>query len=263
MWSFSVDRSKCVHCGRCVAECSRLCLIMTPQGPEARPEGPDRCFHCQHCLCVCPTAAVSIDGVSPEQCPPAGPIPDAEAMLNMIRARRSCRIFKEENLPGETIGKLRDMLPYAPTGVNVRSLKFMIVSEKSKMDEIRHYCAQKLLEMIDARPDDPALAYFARFKTPLSNGINPIFRNAPHMIAVALPESTPCFTMDPVIALSYFELYAQTLGVGTLWCGMAYRLNDLLPEIMMNLGMPEDCKLGYVMLFGLPAWQFARGAVRN
>ncbi|MEA4863733.1 MAG: nitroreductase family protein [Victivallaceae bacterium] len=263
MWSFSVDRTKCVHCGRCVAECSRLCLMMTREGPEPLPEAANRCFHCQHCLCVCPTGAITVEGVSPQQCPPAAPIPDSAAMLNLIRARRSCRIYKEENLPKDTLHKLRAMLPYSPTGVNARTLKFIIVSEKHKMDEIRRYSAGKLLEQIAARPEDPELAYFARFKTPLSNGINPIFRNAPHMIAVALPESTPCLTMDPIIALSYFELYAQTLGVGTLWCGMAYWLHRLMPEIMLNLGMPADYKLGYVMLFGPPAWNFARGAVRH
>ena len=62
-----------------------------------------------------------------------------------------------------------------------------------------------------------------------------------------------------MIALSYFELFAQTLGVGTVWDGLAkWAINDLLPEFRTRLGIPDDHVIGYAMAFGKPAVQYAR-----
>ncbi len=263
MWSFVVDSEKCVKCGRCVRECSRFCLVMSDNGPVPTADAAEKCFHCQHCLCVCPTGAVAIEGVTAAECPPAAPIPSPDEMLNLIRVRRSCRIFRPEPLPEETLATLRSMLAWTPTGCNARSLQFLMVENPATMDELREKSRSGLLAAFDRDPVPPAAAKFARMKPMLERNINPIFRNAPHMLAVALPEDTPCPTMDPIIALSYFELYCQTLGVGTLWCGLAYWLEEFMPELFDRIGRTPGFRLGYVMLFGRPEWGFARGAVRE
>ena len=263
MWSFNVDSEKCVKCGRCVRECSRFCLVMTADGPAPTADAAELCFHCQHCLCVCPTGAVGVEGVSAADCPPAAPIPSADEMLNLIRARRSCRVFKPEPLPESRLAALREMLAYPPTGCNARSLQFLMVENPVTMAEIRRKSAEALLTAFEQTPIPPAAARFLRMKPLLKRNINPIFRNAPHMLAVALPEDTPCSTMDPIIALSYFELYCQTLGIGTLWCGLAYWLDDFMPELFDRIGRAPGYRLGYVMLFGSPEWGFERGAVRH
>jgi nitroreductase len=59
--------------------------------------------------------------------------------------------------------------------------------------------------------------------------------------------------------LTTFELYAQCLGIGTVWDGFAYRaINDLLPEIKQILRIPDNHIIGYMMAFGYPAVQHKR-----
>jgi len=64
---------------------------------------------------------------------------------------------------------------------------------------------------------------------------------------------------DCLIALSYFELFAQANGVGTVWNGLAkWAINDLVPEARHLLGIPDDHLTGYVMAFGKPAVHYHR-----
>lgn len=64
-----------------------------------------------------------------------------------------------------------------------------------------------------------------------------------------------------MIALTTFELYAQTLGVGTVWDGLAkWIISEILPEFKTRLGIPEDHVIGYAMAFGKPAVNYTRTA---
>lgn len=73
-----------------------------------------------------------------------------------------------------------------------------------------------------------------------------------------------CVDQDPFIFLSYFELLAQSRGIGTVWCGLLYwALKDILPELLPRLGIPEDYRLGYAMLFGYPAFSYYRTVERD
>ena len=78
------------------------------------------------------------------------------------------------------------------------------------------------------------------------------------MIVVSTPKDAPCTNIDPVIALSYFELYAQSLGVSTTWCGIAYYIFNNLPELQHQLEIPDGYNIGYVMLFGYSDLKYQR-----
>jgi len=67
--------------------------------------------------------------------------------------------------------------------------------------------------------------------------------------------------VDPVIALSYFELYANTLGLGTLWCGLFKWAVALLPEMLEPFHVPEGYVPGYAMMFGRSGLNYRRSTV--
>ena len=90
-------------------------------------------------------------------------------------------------------------------------------------------------------------------------GIDGIFRGAPHFVLVGNAKDAPCQEQDPLIYLSYMELYAQSLGLGTTWCGLLYWcLQLMLPELLPELGLPETHSFQYAMLLGEPAIRYAR-----
>ncbi len=257
---FSVNE-KCIHCGKCVKDCLSKALKFDENKIPVLDES--KCKKCQHCMAVCPVGALSIMGKNPEDSDLPNNLPDDEQVLNLIKNRRSDRHYKRENLDKETIEKLKNMLNWVPTGVNDHRLHFSFIDDVEVMDEFRDYANGKLLRILsccDKRNiilngiTSPVINFatkkFERYKDAFLKGEDIIFRGAPHMVVVSTPADAPCAAIDPVIALSYFELYAQSMGIGTCWCGLAYAVLRIFPELCDHLEIPENYKVGYAMLFG-------------
>ena len=124
--------------------------------------------------------------------------------------------------------------------------------------KIREYVNGKVLKLISNKLTKSYAGKFAKFKKAFENGEDIIFRNAPHMIVVSSHIHAPCANVDPIIALSYLELYAQSLGLGTCWCGFAQACFKLLPRLASMVQIPDGYKPVYVMLLGKPAVKYQR-----
>ena len=255
----TVDPSKCTRCGRCIADCIVQVIHMDKNGVPAIPEQAEQyCMGCQHCLAVCPAAALVCDGHTPENCVPAGPLPDESRMMNLIRQRRSVRNYRPENLPPETMTKLLDSLRWIPTGCNDHRLAFTVIDDKAKMEPFRARMRKITRFLIKSGIMRIVYPGYKRFEAALLGGRDFVFRGAPHMIVVASPKDAPCGKTDVSIALTQFDLYAQSLGVATCWCGFAYYAFTLNRGMRNLLRLPKGYRVGAVMLFGPPAVTYPR-----
>ncbi len=253
-----INKEKCIKCGACIKDCLTYSLSRDEDGFACIAEGGEsRCFSCQHCFAICPTGAISFDGKNPQEAfaPSFG---EPSEILSLIRSRRSIRQFKEEEISEENWIKLKDMLPYIPTGCNYNGLHFSIIESRNAMDEIREYVNKKILKLISNKFTQKYAGKFAKYKDAFENGEDIIFRNAPHMVIVSSHIHAPCANVDPIIALSYIELYAQTLGIGTCWCGFAQACFKILPKLANMVKIPDGYKPVYVMLLGMPAVKYQR-----
>ena len=258
-----IDKNKCIKCGACINDCITYSLEKDKNGfAQVSSAGESCCISCQHCFAVCPVGAISIDGKAPEE---AFDVNDSnhDNVLNLIRSRKSIRQFKSEEMEAELWGKIKTMLPYIPTGCNYNSLHFSMVETKSAMDIIRNYVNKKVLNLISNRFTAKYAGKFVRFKKAFEKGDDVIFRGAPHMIVVSSHIHAPCANVDPIIALSYIELYANSLGLGTCWCGFAQACFKLLPNLSNMVNIPDAYKPVYVMLIGKPAVKYHRTTLPN
>ena len=254
-----VNSLKCVRCGLCLEVCPMKSLVFSADfQPKFGKDGEERCTGCQHCLAICPQKAISICGKDPEDSAEVSPLPNADDMLRLIQSRRSIRKYRHEALENETLDKLLDMLRWVPTGVNNHSLHFSVIRDLAVMDDIREKVNAQFREWLALEEPPPAAALMMRYKNQVMAGLDVIFRGAPHLIVAAVPENAPCANYDPIIALSYFELYAKSLGIGTCWCGLAAAALFAVPGVAERLGIPENYRLGYAMLFGPTDRQFLR-----
>jgi nitroreductase/Pyruvate/2-oxoacid:ferredoxin oxidoreductase delta subunit len=258
---FKVDRALCINCGLCAADCPSRIIDMTDEGPVVtRPNGL-KCIRCQHCLAICPKGAVSVVGVGPQECLLAqGELPSADKVEYLIKARRSVRHYKKEDLDPALIKKLLDVASYAPTGKNARRVRLTVIDKGEVMDKFR----AKAMELLAQRIRDGKLAagmesFADHLKVWETKKADSVFRGAPHLIVASAPKDCPTPEADCLIALSYFEFFAQANGVGTVWAGVGkWMLTLVLPELKGTLGIPEDHVVGYLMAFGKPKIKYAR-----
>lgn len=252
---FEIDKNKCINCGLCIKDCSAKALQFDENKFPMIDE--KRCFKCQHCLAVCPVGALSVCGKSPEN---SNKIfsQNPDMILNLIQSRRSCRHYKQINLSPEKLVKLKNMLKYVPTGVNFHKLHFAFIDDIDVMNEFRNHVNEKIMNALTTKPVKVIAEKFSRYSKMFLSGEDVLFRGAPHLVVVSVPDNAPCKNVDPFIALSYFELYANSMEIGTCWCGLVQFCIKVMPELVEYLGIPNGYNPACVMLFGEPDIKFAR-----
>ena len=222
------------------------------------PELEKFCIKCQHCLAVCPAGALSFNGITPEQCDLPQTPPTPEAMLNLIKMRRSVRRYKDENIAPEIMETLKASLAWSATGCNDHRLFFYVAQDKSEMEFFRTETTRMLKFLV--RTGIMRLFYpnIHRFLQKIEAGTDVIYRGAPHMIVAAVPENAPCKAADPWIALSNFDLLLQSYGLGSCWCGFAERAIKYNRKLKKYIKLPKGYQIGAVLLFGKPDVKYFR-----
>lgn len=251
----SVDKNKCIHCGLCIKDCLMSCIEFDDNKiPRYAQGAQERCIKCQHCMAICPVGALSYGDRNPENSSEVN-FGNSDDLLSLIKSRKSIRQYKKENIPQDKLNKIKEMLHYAPTGGNINCLHFTFVESQEKMAQIVKLTYEKLIEK--NAPDSLTQMCINGYK----NGQDIIYRGAPAMVAVSIDESIAikgCETTDPIIALSFIDLYAQSLGIGTLWCDMALNAAQQFPEVYSMLEIPKEYTLSYILMIGMPDIQYKR-----
>ena len=250
-----IDKNKCIHCGMCLRDCIVGCIKFNSEKiPEYVQGGENICVACQHCIAVCPVGALSFGDRNPKNSELIN-YGNSDDLLSLIKSRRSIRHYKQQNIPSDLMSKLIGMLAYPPTGGNVKTLHFSIVGSLEKMQEF-----VKLTRENIGKVDSPTAKFL---KECYDKGMDYVYRGAPSMIAVSVnnEKAIPgCENDDPIIALSYLDLYAQSLSLGTLWVDAVLLAAKEIPEVMEMLQIHEGYSLNYVMLLGLPDIKYKRVA---
>lgn len=263
MLQFKVDTELCTQCGECARDC--LWGVIDMDGYPTIPADKEaKCIECQHCLAVCPTGAVSIFGKNPEDSLPLkNALPSSESMERLVMGRRSTRRYKKDGVDPELIQHLLEVTSHAPTAVNQRNTVLTVIDDAEAMDRLRKELTEAALKLAHDGKIPAELERIENYILGCEDGTDVIFRNAPHLLIASAPSDTFAPMADCHIALSYFELLANSHGIGTVWNGIARAILTLiLPEFATRLGIPEDHQIVCVMSFGKPAVKYHRTVQR-
>ena len=248
-----INSEKCVRCGSCIDDCVVKVLERTAEGtPAPIPQWEQYCINCQHCLTICPAEAIVLNGKSAFDCSFPGSPSRPGAMFDLIRQRCSVRQWSDKPVSDISLRLMKRSLDWTPTGCNAHSLRFTFVLGQDEMDKFR-----KLVYAWLRRPVVNGLLRFfypkfCRYLDEIRDGQDVVFRDAPNMVLASVPRRAPCAAFDPVIALTQFDLMAQSLGVGTCWCGFGLGLTKLLPGMRRLFQIEKGYVPGALMLFGMP-----------
>jgi len=264
MLRFSVNQDTCIKCGECVADCINSVIEMVDEFPVVNPEKEGRCIECQHCMAICKPGALSIFGLNPaDSIPLKNNYPDPAKVETLMMGRRSTRRYNDEPVDSALLDRIMEVVRNAPTGVNRRQTLFTVVEDRAAMDALRKGTYEGLRKAVDAGSLPPGLEFFSGIADAWDNGVDILYRGAPHFIVASGPTDGPSTVPDTLIALSYFELLANSHGLGTVWDGLAkWALTAIAPDAAAMLNIPADHTIGYMMAFGKPAVKYHRTVQR-
>ncbi|MFC1835700.1 nitroreductase family protein [Thermodesulfobacteriota bacterium] len=264
---FLVDREKCARDRFCAQVCPRGIIEMKTREdfPKPAKNADELCINCGHCVSVCPHGAMSLNTMGPEDCPPIQKelILTPEHAEHFLRYRRSIRRYKDTPLDRDTISKLIRMAAYAPSGHNMQPVKWLVVEKREEVKDLAGIVVQWMRQMIHDKPEIAGPMHFDRVIGAWMLGKDAVLRSAPHLIVAHGIKELPAAHVASIIALTYLELAATSLGVGACWAGyfMACAANH--PPMAEALALPQDQQVYGAMMVGRPKYPYQRLPLRN
>jgi nitroreductase/Pyruvate/2-oxoacid:ferredoxin oxidoreductase delta subunit len=266
MGPLQIDSEKCNQCGRCAEVCPTGFIGMGEQGPKVMKPF---CLSCGHCVAVCPTEA--LDNV---KAPLANQIPlkkipvlDAETAELFLRSRRSVREYMEMPVPLEKIEKLLDVARFAQTAGNSQGISFKVIDDRETLRRITAVtvdyieAALKVPPLAGSPVSGPLGAYVTDYR---QNGKDVVLRNAPCLVVALANKNFSNGKVNTPFILTYAELFAPTLGLGTCITGFIDGCaSSGYQPLLSLLDLPENMSVTGGLMVGYPKYTYRRLVDRN
>jgi nitroreductase/NAD-dependent dihydropyrimidine dehydrogenase PreA subunit len=258
----NVDENKCKQDGFCARDCPRAIIRLKDKEsfPEIVPGSEPSCLVCGHCVAVCPHGALSHKMVLIEDCPPIQKelgIDEAQ-VVQFLRSRRSIRSFKDQPVEKEKIKELIKIARYAPTASNTQLVKWMVFNDRDTVREFAKLATDWARALLEKDPDAAKNPYIPRIVAAWDVGYDAVLRGAPAMVVASAPKEDLNGTVDLTLALSYLELAAPSMGLGTCWAGILKGALLTWPPLQKAIGLPENHTHFYPMMLGYPKAKYFR-----
>jgi len=164
----------------------------------------------------------------------------------LLKNRRSIRDFQEKEIPLGTVTDIISESCLAPSSGNGQPWQFVIINRKETMKSLSDESKKTLLSDIARNPDSPAKKYEEILRNEEFN----VFYNAPCLVYVIGRRDHRLLDVDCSLFACYFMLAAAVRGLGTCWIGLGTNIRN--PELMREIGIPEDCRIVAPIIIGYP-----------
>jgi nitroreductase/NAD-dependent dihydropyrimidine dehydrogenase PreA subunit len=262
MGLLQIDAGKCKRDGICVAECPTAIIKLENDGsvPTLVPGGDDFCLRCGHCVAVCPHGALSHEEVSLVDCPPIQKDLSIshEQAVQFLRSRRSVRIFKDKPVDRNLLARLIKIARYAPSASNSQLVEWIVHTDKDTIHEFAGKAVGWMKKYLEKDPLAKNFPYMPLLVAAWDAGYDAVLRNAPALIVATAPREASNGLVDVTLALSYLDLAAPTLGLGTCWAGLLQSAILSDPLLKAAIGIPEDHPYHYPMMIGFSKARYVR-----
>lgn len=277
-----IDKDKCTLCGTCVKFCAGEYLLLEDNSIKPNINSIFGCTQCGNCMMNCPDNAIKItaEGFSENDIIEFNSeIPDFNAVKSLFLRRRSVRKFKKQEVPQEIIDKILQAAATAPMSIPPSEVKVLVVNGFDKVQELA-FEADKRFNKFSKVMNPFVLGLFKPFIgnnkyklmkdfiSPLmkllcekrKDGVDFLFYNAPAVLLFYGTEVSMDNT-DQIIAATYADIAAQSLGLGTCIIGSVPPVFD--DRLKAEYGISKNEKIGIAFILGYPEIKFKRGIRRK
>jgi len=240
-----IDLNRCNLCKECIKECPMD--NFSNLNKQVFFDNSRRCILCGHCIAVCQNNAIIYEDMKDFAIDfkETGVSQSYDTTFKLLCSKRSIRQYKNQKVPNKIIEKVIDCIRYAPVGLNKRTLKCLIISDKIKSNEL-------IDSIIDAIESEEEKENYVKKRR---KNIDPFFYNAPNILI--LHSDNQWDSKNAIIGLTYAMLGAESLGLGSCWIGgiqMFLNENKQIKKKILNI----DDEIFGIMIFGYPAVKYFR-----
>ena len=249
-----IDEEKCKKDGICAGECPVVIIDIQKKAsfPRMVDGGEKICLQCGHCVAVCPHGALTHVQVPIEESPSIknNLRINKDQAVQFLRSRRSVRIFKEKPVEKEVLQELIEIARYAPTASNAQPVEWIVLKDKEQINGLARLTIEWMRDTLEKSPQSESASYLPLIVSAWDMGYDAVLRNAPALIVASAPKNIQSGMVDVSLALSYLDLVASTMGLGTCWAGLLQNGMKAWPPIREAIGLPENHIHYFPMMLG-------------
>jgi nitroreductase len=250
-----------------VQECPAQIIVQAGKDdfPSPADNADEFCIDCGHCVAVCPHRALTLRTMPLEKLQKVEKKlhPRPQQIKHFLMARRSVRKYKEAPVAHGLLENLLDTARYAPTGSNKQEVHWMVFENPAEVRQLASLVIDSMKVMLPEMQDEYLSIRMKRIISAWDQGKDRILRGAPHLVVVHSPAEVPFAGVDCVIALTYLELYAYALGLGTCWAGYFTSAANLYAPLSAALQLPEGHICSGAIMLGYPQYKYERIPMRK
>jgi nitroreductase/NAD-dependent dihydropyrimidine dehydrogenase PreA subunit len=264
---FTIDPVKCKRDGFCAEVCPLHLIDFSDREAVPKPiEGAEaQCLKCGHCMSVCPHGALQLEFSPLSACPPLTKDLSLhlEQVDQLLRGRRSCRVYKDEIVPRETLERLIGMGRYAPSGHNTQPTSWRVIHNRNEVRKLAGLTVEYLRTVLEKEPEFARSLHMDHIVGGWDEGKDLVFRGAPHVIIAHAPKDERTAPIGCVIAQAYVELAASALGLGACWAGYFNMASLNYPPLQEELQLPDGHRNFGTLMIGYPKYAYQRIPTRK
>jgi nitroreductase/NAD-dependent dihydropyrimidine dehydrogenase PreA subunit len=261
MGLITIDEGKCKKDGLCAGECP-MAIIRMAEGefPVLVDGGDMMCNDCGHCVAVCPHDALAHERVPVDASPKIEKdlkINEAQ-MVQFLRSRRSIRRFEDQPVEKEKIERLIEIARYAPTGNNGQLIEWQVFTDTEAIKGLTSLVVDFLRSIIKDMGGHSYAGVMSMIVGAWDMGYDAVLWSAPAVVLASAPKTALSGEQDVASVLTYFQLAATTMGLGTCWAGMMQNALKGSPELKAAVHLPVGHIYHYPMMLGYPKPKYFR-----
>jgi nitroreductase/NAD-dependent dihydropyrimidine dehydrogenase PreA subunit len=256
-----IDKNKCKKDGFCARECPGVLIELPESGfPKLKSGMEEACVICGHCVAVCPHGALSHQNVRIEHSPEI--LEELKISMRQaeqfLRSRRSIRAYQAKPVDQNSIRKLIEIARCAPTAGNSQLVEWLVLTDHAKIKKVAGLTVEFVREMMKDPKVIAAAPYLQMMVAGWDAGFDTVLRDAPVIVVAHAPQEAMNGLGDVTLALSYLDLMAPAMGLGTCWAGLLHGAMLHVPSIKEAVGVPADHPYQYPLMLGYPEAKYYR-----
>jgi nitroreductase/NAD-dependent dihydropyrimidine dehydrogenase PreA subunit len=280
MTEITIDADVCKKDGLCAMTCTYGIFQQEEKStiPKIDDVMLEKCYRCGHCVAICPQEAIShshfpkgtVNSIKLEN------LPSYIQVLELIRSRRSKRLFKDTQVERDVLEKVLEAARFAPSQHNDQSTEFVVIQDKKILHEITALTAEGIGKlagytrnpigrmMMRRALGRRGAAYVTELAPEMEglvslfkSGIDWILRGAPVLVLFCADCAGGSF------ASVNATLKAETVGLGCFYAGFVVTTSERDDRIARLVSLPETHMIYGALAMGYPQLKFKKWPERN